>query len=79
MRLNRLDKVSILKIILAYSPLFNIEKLDHFVNLVMKIFLFFNTVPESPGMLVTGSPSMLKGYHNSLIDGSPSILISPMG
>ncbi len=25
-------------------------------------------------MPVTGSPSMLKGYHNSLIDGSPSIL-----
>ncbi len=24
-------------------------------------------------MPVTGSPSMLKGYHNSLIDGSPSI------
>ncbi len=29
------------------------------------------SVPESPGMPVTGSPSMLKGYHNSLIDGSP--------
>ncbi len=33
------------------------------------------TVPESLGMPVTGSPSMLKGYHNSLIDGSPSILV----
>ncbi len=30
-----------------------------------------STVPESLGMPVTGSPSMLKGYHNSLIDGSP--------
>ncbi len=30
-------------------------------------------------MPVTGSPSILKGYHNSLIDGSPSILASPMG
>ena len=28
-------------------------------------------------MPVTGSPSMLKGYQNSLIDGSPSILVSP--
>ena len=35
------------------------------------------SVPESPGMPVTGSPSMLKGYQNSLIDGSPSILVSP--
>ncbi len=25
------------------------------------------SVPESSGMPVTGSPSMLKGYHNSLI------------
>ncbi len=31
------------------------------------------TVPESPGIPVTGSPSILKGYHNSLIDGSPFI------
>ncbi len=37
------------------------------------------SVPESLGMPVTGSPSMLKGYHNSLIDGSASILVSPMG
>ena len=37
------------------------------------------TVSESLGMPVTGSPSTLKGYHNSLIDGSPSILVSPMG
>ncbi len=37
------------------------------------------TVLESLGMPVTGSQSMLKGYHNSLIDGSPSILVSPMG
>ncbi len=27
-------------------------------------------------MPATGSPSMLKGYHNSLIDGSPSILVT---
>ncbi len=31
------------------------------------------TVLESPGIAVTGSPSILKGYHNSLINGSPSI------
>ncbi len=30
------------------------------------------TVLESPGKPVTGSPSILKGYHNSLTDGSPS-------
>ncbi len=35
-----------------------------------------STVPESPGMPVTGSPSMLKGYDNSFIDGSPSILVN---
>ncbi len=29
-----------------------------------------NAVLESPGIPVTGSPSMLKGYHNSLIDVS---------
>ncbi len=34
------------------------------------------TVLESPGIPVTGSPSILKGYHNSLIDRSPSILVS---
>ena len=27
-------------------------------------------------MPVTGSLSMLKGYHNSLIDGSPSLLVN---
>ncbi len=37
-----------------------------------------HTVLESPGIPVTGSPSILKGYHNSLIDGSPSILVSLM-
>ncbi len=31
------------------------------------------TVLESPGKPVTGSPSILKGCHNSLIEGSPSI------
>ncbi len=36
------------------------------------------SVPESLGMPVTGSPSMLKGYHNSLIDGSPSINTPPL-
>ncbi len=38
-----------------------------------------SAVLESPGIPVTGFPSILKGYHNSLIDGSPSILVSPMG
>ncbi len=30
------------------------------------------TVLESPGKPVTGSPSILKGSHNALIDESPS-------
>ncbi len=38
-----------------------------------------NTVQESPGKPVTGSPSILKGYHNALIDGIPSIIVSPVG
>ncbi len=37
------------------------------------------SVLESPGIPVAGYPSSLKGYHNSLIDGSPSILVSLMG
>ncbi len=37
------------------------------------------SVLESPGKPVTGSPSILKGYHNALIDGSPSIIVSPVG
>ena len=37
------------------------------------------TVLESPGIPVTGSSSILKGYHNPLIDGSPSITVSPYG
>ena len=36
------------------------------------------TVLESPGKPATGSPSFLKGYHNALIDGSPSITVSPV-
>ena len=38
------------------------------------------TVLESPGKPVTGTPSILKGYHNSLdlVDGSPSIIVSPV-
>ncbi len=36
-------------------------------------------VLESPGKPVTGSPSILKGGHNSLIGGSPSIIVSPVG
>ncbi len=38
-----------------------------------------SSVLESPGKPATGSPSILKGYDNSLIDGSPSIIISPAG
>ncbi len=37
------------------------------------------SVLELPGKPVTGSPSILKGYHTALIDGSPSIIVSPVG
>ena len=33
------------------------------------------SVLESPGKPVTGAPSILKGYHTSFIDGSPSIIV----
>ena len=36
------------------------------------------SVLESPGKPVTGSQSILKGCHNSLIEGSPSIIVSPV-
>ncbi len=38
-----------------------------------------HSVLELPGKPVTGSPSILKGYHTALIDGSPSIIVSPVG
>ena len=76
---------SIFNISLSAEPLIGIKwghylaypSLDQHHPVVSRYFQL--TVPELLGMPVTGSPSMLKGYHNSLIDGSPSILVSPMG
>ncbi len=49
-----------------------------FLSFFLCFFLSCSTptlhaVLESQGIPVTGSPSPLKGYHNSLIDGSPSM------
>ena len=38
-----------------------------------------STVLESPGKPVTGSPPILKACHSSLIEGSPSMIVSPVG
>ena len=48
-------------------------------NRLQKLVTDVSTVLESPGKPVTGSPSILKGCHNSLIEGSPSIIVSPVG
>ncbi len=48
------------------------DKPTYFVRIIA---WSLTTVLESPGMPVTGSPSISKGYHSSLIGGSPSIIV----